>query len=98
MEIIVCNDINQIKEKYLSYSLVDERVYRKELDNDVIYKNDNEKWISLLSFKEALSKLKDNLDNNIDSVFIFDVNNQKKMSLFNLLINKYNCEIIYLIK
>lgn len=98
MEIIVCDDINQIKEKYLSYSLVDERVYRKELDNDVIYNKDDEKWISLLGFKEALSKLKDNLDNNIDSVFIFEVNNKKKMSLFNLLINKYKCEIIYLTK
>lgn len=98
MEIIVCDDINQIKEKYLSYSLVDERVYRKELDNDVIYNKDDEKWISLLGFKEALSKLKDNLDNNIDSVFIFEVNNKKKMFLFNLLINKYKCEIIYLTK
>lgn len=98
MKVIVGNDINQIKEKYLSYNVIDEQINRNQLDNDVTYELKDEKWISLLGFKEALSKLKDNLDNNIDSVFIFDVNNQKKMSLFNLLINKYNCEIVYLTK
>lgn len=98
MKVIVSNDINQIKEKYLSYNIIDEQINRNQLDNDVTYELKDEKWISLLGFKEALSKLKDNLDNNIDSVFLFDVNNQKKMSLFNLLINKYKCGIIYLTK
>ncbi len=78
------------------YDKIDEQDYHKELDKDISYDLNDEKWISLLAFKESLSKLKDNLDNNISSVFIFDVDNEKKMNIFKTLLEKYSCKVVYL--
>ena len=95
MKIIVSSSFNFINEEYHSYPIVNEEKYRKALDNDVSYEENQEKWISLLAFKEALSDLKVNLDQNISTIFIFD-KSEKKMALLNILLERYELELLIL--
>lgn len=95
MKIIVSNSINFINEEYHSYPIVNEEKYRKALVSDVSYEENQEKWISLLAFKEALSDLKVNLDQNISTIFIFD-KSEKKMALLNILLERYELELLIL--
>jgi len=95
MNIVLCNNISQITKEYSSYHIINEETYRIALDKDVIYEPKDEKWISLLAFKEALSDLKVNLDQNISTIFIFD-KSEKKMALLNILLERYELELLIL--
>lgn len=94
MKIVLCNNISQITTEYSSYPIINEEAYRIALDKDVIYEPKDEKWISLLAFKEALSDLKANLEQNISSIFVFTAND-KKNALLNKLLDRYIVEVIF---
>ena len=79
MKVIVYSNIKD--NKYQDYEVVDTNEYRARLDKDVDYRLEQESWIDMLAFNEALSYLKTKLKEEKDVVFITSLNEKKKYLL-----------------
>ena len=91
MKVIVYSNIKD--NKYQDYEVVDTNEYRERLDKDVDYRAEQESWIDMLAFNEALSYLKTKLKEGKDVVFITSLNEKKKYLLIKL-VNKYKYQLI----